>query len=40
MGALQSIPAELTEAARVDGGGGWAIFRRVTLPLSSSRSRR
>jgi arabinogalactan oligomer/maltooligosaccharide transport system permease protein len=32
MGALQSIPAELTEAARVDGGGGWAIFRRVTLP--------
>jgi arabinogalactan oligomer / maltooligosaccharide transport system permease protein len=33
MGALQSIPEELTEAARVDGGGGWAIFRRVTLPL-------
>jgi arabinogalactan oligomer / maltooligosaccharide transport system permease protein len=33
MGALQSIPTELTEAARVDGGGGWAIFRRVTLPL-------
>ena len=33
MGALQSIPSELTEAAKVDGGGGWAIFRRVTLPL-------
>ena len=33
LGALQSIPAELTEAAKVDGGGGWAIFRRVTLPL-------
>ena len=33
MGALQSIPTELTEAAKVDGGGGWAIFRRVTLPL-------
>ena len=33
MGALQSIPAELTEAARVDGGAGWAVFRRVTLPL-------
>jgi len=33
MGALQSIPSELTEAARVDGGGGWQIFRRVTLPL-------
>jgi arabinogalactan oligomer/maltooligosaccharide transport system permease protein len=33
LGALQSIPVELTEAARVDGGGAWAIFRRVTLPL-------
>jgi arabinogalactan oligomer/maltooligosaccharide transport system permease protein len=33
LGALQSIPAELTEAARVDGGGPFAIFRRVTLPL-------
>jgi arabinogalactan oligomer/maltooligosaccharide transport system permease protein len=33
LGALQSIPSELTEAARVDGGGGWQIFRRVTLPL-------
>jgi arabinogalactan oligomer / maltooligosaccharide transport system permease protein len=33
LGALQSIPNELTEAARVDGGGAWAIFRRVTLPL-------
>jgi arabinogalactan oligomer/maltooligosaccharide transport system permease protein len=33
LGALQSIPGELVEAARVDGGGVWAIFRRVTLPL-------
>ena len=33
LGALQSIPEELTEAARVDGGGALAIFRRVTLPL-------
>ncbi|HUQ22981.1 MAG TPA: ABC transporter permease subunit [Gaiellaceae bacterium] len=33
LGALQSIPSELIEAARVDGGGGWQIFRRVTLPL-------
>jgi arabinogalactan oligomer/maltooligosaccharide transport system permease protein len=33
LGALQSIPAELTEAARVDGGGGWQVFRKVTLPL-------
>ena len=33
MGALQSIPAELIEAARVDGGSAWQVFRRVTLPL-------
>jgi arabinogalactan oligomer/maltooligosaccharide transport system permease protein len=33
LGALQSIPAELIEAARVDGGGGLQIFKRVTLPL-------
>ncbi len=33
MGALQAIPKELVEAAKVDGGGGFQIFRRVTLPL-------
>lgn len=33
MGTLQSIPAELHEAARVDGGGRWQLFRLVTLPL-------
>jgi arabinogalactan oligomer/maltooligosaccharide transport system permease protein len=33
MGALQSIPEELNEAAHVDGGGPVQIFRRVTLPL-------
>jgi arabinogalactan oligomer/maltooligosaccharide transport system permease protein len=33
MGALQSIPDELVEAARVDGGGPLQIFRRITLPL-------
>jgi arabinogalactan oligomer / maltooligosaccharide transport system permease protein len=33
MGALQSIPEELIEAARVDGGGPIQVFRRVTLPL-------
>ena len=33
MGALQSIPSELTEAARVDGAGRFQVFRRVTLPL-------
>jgi arabinogalactan oligomer / maltooligosaccharide transport system permease protein len=33
LGALQSIPGELKEAARVDGGGAWQVFRKVTLPL-------
>jgi len=30
---LQVIPQELYQAARIDGAGGWAIFRRITLPL-------
>jgi raffinose/stachyose/melibiose transport system permease protein len=30
---LQSIPAELTEAASVDGAGPWRRFRAITLPL-------
>lgn len=29
---LQSIPEELYEAAHLDGAGGWAQFRHVTLP--------
>jgi len=33
LAALQSIPQELYEAARVDGAGRWEMFRRVTLPL-------
>jgi arabinogalactan oligomer/maltooligosaccharide transport system permease protein len=32
-GALQAIPADLTEAARVDGANGWQSFRNITLPL-------
>ncbi len=32
-GALQAIPRDLIEAARVDGAGGWAVFRRVQFPL-------
>jgi len=30
---LQDIPAELYEAARIDGARGWATFRFITLPL-------
>ena len=33
LGALQSIPGELVEAAKVDGAAGWQVFRRITLPL-------
>lgn len=33
MAGLQSIPAELYQAARVDGASSWTIFRRITLPL-------
>jgi multiple sugar transport system permease protein len=33
LAALQTIPAELYEAARIDGAGGWALFRRITVPL-------
>ncbi|WP_282945652.1 ABC transporter permease subunit [Cellulomonas endometrii] len=32
-GALQSIPHDMTEAARIDGAGRWRIFRSLTLPL-------
>lgn len=33
LGALQSIPRDLLEAAEVDGAGRWARFRHITLPL-------
>jgi arabinogalactan oligomer/maltooligosaccharide transport system permease protein len=32
LGALQSIPADLYEAARVDGASRWQQFRAITLP--------
>ena len=32
-GALQSIPADIYEAAMIDGATGWTRFRRITLPL-------
>ncbi|WP_238014499.1 sugar ABC transporter permease [Dactylosporangium sp. AC04546] len=31
--AIDAIPKELYEAALLDGAGGWATFRRITLPL-------
>ncbi len=30
---LQNVPAELIEAAKIDGAGNWQRFRRVTVPL-------
>jgi multiple sugar transport system permease protein len=35
LAGLQSIPAMLYEAARIDGAGEWAQFRHVTLPMLS-----
>jgi arabinogalactan oligomer/maltooligosaccharide transport system permease protein len=32
-GALQGIPNELYEAARIDGASGWQSFWQITLPL-------
>lgn len=33
LAALQTIPPQLTEAARIEGAGAWTIFRRITFPL-------
>ena len=33
LGALQSIPRDLEQAAEVDGASGWQRFRHITLPL-------
>jgi arabinogalactan oligomer/maltooligosaccharide transport system permease protein len=33
MGALQSIPDDIQEAATVDGARPWAVFRLIKLPL-------
>jgi multiple sugar transport system permease protein len=35
---LQAIPADLYEAAEIDGAGGWAEFRRITFPMLSPTS--
>ena len=31
--AIKEIPVSITEAARLDGAGGWQAFWRITLPL-------
>ncbi len=33
LAALQNIPAQVYEAAVVDGASGWQIFRKITVPL-------
>jgi len=35
LAGLQNIPAELEEAARIDGANAWGVFRYVTLPMMS-----
>jgi multiple sugar transport system permease protein len=35
LAGLRQIPAELYEAAAIDGAGGWARFVRITLPMLS-----
>ncbi len=35
LAGLGSIPAELYEAAKVDGAGRWSAFRNITIPLLS-----
>lgn len=31
--ALQAVPVDVKDAARIDGGGDWQVFSRITLPL-------
>lgn len=35
LAALQGVPEELQEAARLDGAGAWRRFRSITLPIIS-----
>ena len=35
LAALQGVPRELEEAARIDGANSWTLFRRITIPLIS-----
>ncbi len=33
LATLQAVPRDLYESAHIDGGGGWAAFRHITLPF-------
>ena len=33
LAGLKQIPAELYEAASIDGAGPWAKFRKITIPM-------
>jgi multiple sugar transport system permease protein len=35
LAGLANIPKDLYEAAKVDGAGGWVLFRHITIPLLS-----
>jgi multiple sugar transport system permease protein len=35
LAALRSVPTELYDAVKIDGGGSWAQLRHVTLPMVS-----
>ncbi len=39
MAAIQNIPEELYEAARIDGASGWELTRYITLPLLSGTAK-
>ncbi len=38
LAGLQGVPAQLYEAAEIDGAGAWSRFRHVTLPLLTPAS--
>src|SRR5690606_6707493 len=33
LAALQSVPQEVNEAAKIDGASPWQLFRYITLPM-------
>ena len=33
LAGLRGVPMELYESARIDGAGGWQMFRNITLPM-------